>query len=365
MDKLPVELARKIFSQACYNDKATGCSLILTSKWIGEVVEVVRFETLSLCGVYQVKGFASTLQRSRRVKHLFMSGIGVKEAEERRVSSDKLLRKLAVRHELIDGESDPDPTEYIDADIEVRWFGGYGARHSDQALEDSVRAIIQSAARSLQTLFMVELWLSNPRVPFDTSFPELTDVSMITDYLGLKSNQTYPKLKRIHTTSKIRGDCSSEIVDFRQTAPVLEQLRLTGVCSYDERWLPRALSKETPDILLFPNTMRRVIVQQCSPPYIARCGNAYISHRHLGRSLEQAASLMLANSLNGQGVGYDLVVLEAQSLTLWLKGGASGLSYCFEDARREWVDLVHDTGTDGWDDVGATAINPNLARYVW
>jgi hypothetical protein len=76
MDNCSIELLQKIFSYACTDGGRTGCALSLVSHWIRAVATPVRFQTVSLTNVSQMRLFLSMLEampNPPRVSHLFLS----------------------------------------------------------------------------------------------------------------------------------------------------------------------------------------------------------------------------------------------------------------------------------------------------
>ncbi|EPQ53764.1 hypothetical protein GLOTRDRAFT_139882 [Gloeophyllum trabeum ATCC 11539] len=76
MNRLPVEVWRRIFSFACLDDGRTGRSLSLVSKYINEASACQRYQSVALAGESQTDRFIKQLMkhcsRERRVLYLFI-----------------------------------------------------------------------------------------------------------------------------------------------------------------------------------------------------------------------------------------------------------------------------------------------------
>lgn len=75
MDRSPAEIWSHIFSYACQDGGATGCSLSLTSKYIHETSKSVRHRSVALCGVTKISCFYHLLKREKTgpITYLFIS----------------------------------------------------------------------------------------------------------------------------------------------------------------------------------------------------------------------------------------------------------------------------------------------------
>jgi hypothetical protein len=366
---LPVELAFKIFSLACFDDKATGRSLALASKSTNELVHSVRFEAVSLCGSSQIVHFSSILAKiPRNTKHLFVSGTDRDEAEEQRTLRHSKLRRMAVDYNFI-SESNQD-----NAYVEEDWFNHIIL--NDRELDEKEREeaavyaafykIIRHVAESVQTLFtttIYHVWSTFPHV----RMPNLTDFSA-TDmmYTSYAFPHPFPSLRRIHTDSRCHGRDESPI-DFKTNAPALEELRITSLNESSGRFIAdlvdhaRRMECGDKNGLLFPATLKRVLVQQCAPPYGACCGDMYMYMQHDSFT---AYIHKIANHLaesEERRAGFQLVVLPMLDIPLWLNRAVSGLTYTFDDAMRDWRSVI--SGEKGcWDD--ADRVESTVTRYI-
>ncbi|KZT20187.1 hypothetical protein NEOLEDRAFT_1076085, partial [Neolentinus lepideus HHB14362 ss-1] len=61
MDRLPVELWTRICGFACTDDGFTGRSLSLVSKYVYEVSDHCRYQSVALAGIVQMTSFLSLL----------------------------------------------------------------------------------------------------------------------------------------------------------------------------------------------------------------------------------------------------------------------------------------------------------------
>lgn len=358
MDRLPVEISSKILAKACFDDKATACSLNLTSKWISEVAETVRFEAVSLYGLPQIVGFAKMLEGlppgHPKIKHLFISGIGLREAEKQRGQRQAKLRRLAVDYKLLPRAAEDDPP------VGHR-RGGYDV-DSDydlpQVWNDEFHTIFHRAASSVQTLFLTTMHHLRPATAIPCSLPNLIDFSITDSGYGISLPYELPQLRRLHTNSP--GDRDTNAIKYRKNAPALEELRFSNLYHCDEfvdAIVAHAQCMEQGETELesaFPATMRRIILQQSAPPYGAWCGNAYMSHEWFSRRLHRAV-MDVADS-GGRGP-LQLVLLKMPEVKLWLEGEINGLGYHFEDARKDWVDVISGSGNGCW---GDTLLESNL-----
>lgn len=123
-------------------------------------------------------------------------------------------------------------------------------------------------------------------------------------------------------------------------------------------WLALALTwhvgraePEGEDEPVFPNAMKRVILQQAAPPDGAQCGNPYMDYSDSGETLFHVALLF-----KELGSAAFEVLLEERDVPLLTRGRISGLGYFYEDARRDWLDVISGTGKDYWDDQDAKVI---------
>lgn len=366
MDHLPVELIIKILHLACFDDKLTGCFLSLVSKWVRDAIESFQFEAISLHGLAQVAGFALHLRGlpketspRYRIKHLFVSGLPVADEEKKKVKRNENLKRVAIGQRLIARDGD-DPDREGDGPFPEPASDNEDSEtlQAQEALElvKAFHAIVQYSSPHLQTLFIA----ISPHAPMRTHLkftyplPNLIDLSATPAGWIFELRQIFPKLRRIHTTSGLRGYGDQHTVDFRVTAPVLEQLRLSEV-SFEGLWLPAAFMQpagvEQGCGLLFPETLQRVLIQPGAWPIRREIPVLPHSLSCLRTDFLRASSLIAKSSRS-----YQLILLEEFSLQYWLDGKGYGLEYCFEDARRDWLDVISGQGQGSWDDQYALVI---------
>jgi hypothetical protein len=363
MDQVPVELTLKILSQACFDDKATGCALSLTSKEIRGLLKTVRFEAVSLYGPVQVNGFASVLEHSYSdhpylIEHLFVSGSNLKEEKEWQVKRNTRTWKLAIQYKLISSRGEvgsPDDIPDINnLHLFEEWMRTQAEREAKQrALDKALSKLIARLAPSLKTFFITSILESKSPLSFICPLPQLTDLSVTSTGGQFELPYRFPKLRRIHTTTGMRSFSDKSSVDFEKNAPALAELRLTNLTE-NNVWLLSALvwyaghrsGEKKEQALLLPKTMKRVILQQCSPPYGSPCGNSYMQHRAFSQALSSVASAFVGS----RKAPFELKLLQMLDLHFWIKGKSNGLGYFFEDARRDWADVIFGEGKGCWDD---------------
>jgi len=370
MDHLPVELLYKILALASFDDGATGRSLALTSKLFADIGDSVRFEAVSLCGTFQIIQFAAMLERfpDRRavtagnIRHLFVSGRSRREAQKQKRRMDLILREIAVNYELIAIDSDQNEKykinqvvdEQIDSESEDELLVG---EHERSSFHTAARSVLRYSSPSLLTLFIITPYSGSETFP-PFSMPNLTDLSVTFAYTNFATTQTYPTLKRFHIDLVPIAPCGTPI-NLRTFAPALEELTITDMYNSESGFLDslsaHACCLESVDKdnsaseLLFPDTIRRVLLQPCPPPYRAHCGTPYQFHDHFIDDLIDCAK-SLAETEHRRAGGFRVVLLEAPTIHLWCKGRCSGLRYSFEDARRDWTDVLLGEGRGRWDD---------------
>lgn len=204
-------------------------------------------------------------------------------------------------------------------------------------------------------------WFSTNIPTIPCALPNLIELSITESGCQFKLPHRLPNLRRLHT------DGSTDGVEYLNNAPVLEELRFTGITG------SRPTMSNTLQVLdavethvgsvgqggvysgsVFPVTMDRLILQQCAPPYGAECGNPYMDHRDLARRLDRAAESTIEFRSTGK---FHLVLLHMPTVELWVEGNISGLGYHFEDARRDWMEIVSGSGKGCWGD-NLPAIEP-------
>jgi hypothetical protein len=63
MNRLPVETLRSIFKSACTDCGETGCALSMVSRYVRDVSAPMRYNSISLRGARQIRGFLELLRR--------------------------------------------------------------------------------------------------------------------------------------------------------------------------------------------------------------------------------------------------------------------------------------------------------------
>jgi hypothetical protein len=63
MNRLPEETLRSIFKSACIDGGETGCALSMVSRYVRDVSAPMRYNSISLCGARQIRGFLELLRR--------------------------------------------------------------------------------------------------------------------------------------------------------------------------------------------------------------------------------------------------------------------------------------------------------------
>lgn len=352
MAQLPVELTTEIFSLACFDDKATGSALCLTSKQIMEITNDVRFEALSLYGQTQISGFASMLSHCPpqhvNLKHLFISGASLEEETKARAKRSAYAQELGIEPSFITTtaleEADDKEASTLEALVNVR--------AQQQAINEAYSQIMDHSGSGLKTLFIVSMFDSSPLLSLPRPLPKLTDLCVISSGGIFELQQCFPNLRRIHTTLPLRNWHATHDIDFTENAPALEELRLTDQDT-DAEWFVLALTWHTgrgepsgKDELSFPDTMRRVILQQCAPPYAAQCGYPWSQHEDFTGMMRDVA-LLFRESAKAK---FELVVLPELDAELWARGKSNGLGYYFDDARMDWGNIVLGACKGRWDD---------------
>jgi len=352
MDQFPVEILVRIFEQACFDDKRTARSLSLASKVLAKIAEPIRFEAVSLYGSSQICGFASFLKKfpehSGRIKHLFISGITPKEAEELREVRVCALKELAVRRGFADETQavvQQPGFKLATKELERRVRRSLHCSTASTPI-DEMYQIIRDVAQSLETLFIASI-RSDYFTCFPCSLPNLTVLSATSGSYSLTITHILPKLKRIHTNCYLDewDDDGQESIRFRIGAPVLEELRLIDIIdsSYHDGSLvehlvqhARCMEDGREGGLLFPDTMQRIVVQQGPPVYDYRCAICDCAPYEEFASDVSSAAVSMAESQYRRD-GFSLLVLEPLDVPYCFEHERAGLGYFFEDARSDWI----------------------------
>lgn len=359
MNQFPVEILVCIFEQACFDDKRTARSISLASKLLANIVDPFRFEAVSLYGPSQICGFASLLKRSPehsgRIKHLFLSGITLKEAGELREVRVSALRELAIRRGLADKpqavEQQPGFT-LATKELERRVRRNVHCSSGNTPV-DEMYQIIRDVAQSLETLFITSIQIGGDYFSFfPCSLPNLTTLSATSGNYTPTITHVLPKLKSIHTNCYLETWEEEErpVLYFRTGAPALEELRLTDIPEYHDDSFLEHLVQHTncveegrEDGLVFPDTMQRVIVQQGPPVYEYGCCAvcACAPYEDFATELSSAAASMA--ELQHERCGFPVVILEPLDVPYCYKHERGGLGYFFEDAWSDWMVLMSRT----------------------
>lgn len=354
MQHLPVELATKIFALACFDDKATGRALTLTSTWIAQAAEPVRFDAVSLYDLDQIVEFGSMVKRlppgEPKIRHLFVSGIGLQKATDGRTWRNLSLRKEAIVLGLL-----PVMTMSPGDLLRVQSSSGKFERSrlwyktQQKAFDKAFHGILKTVGGLLEVLFITDVPSRRLAIPIQSPLPNLTSISSTNSCYNFYLPHPLPKLRRLHTNARLGG--LGKEMDYRRDTPVLEEIRLSDVDDRCEDCLDalvqhsRFMRKEEAKRLVFPPTLKRAMFQQDAPLYGAECGSTYLDWSNFGEILDYY--MKLVEESNG---GFRLVILESMGFDLWIKGAAAGLRYCFDDARKDWKDVI--SGGDGcWNDL--------------
>jgi hypothetical protein len=290
MNNCPVELILKIFSYACTDGGRTGCALSLVSRWIHAVATPVRFQTVSLTGLSQMRLFINALEAlpaPPRVSHLLLSDNGIADSE-----SEK-----------------PDRC--------AQW-------------ETVCGSIVSTLCGSLISL-MADLRSAGVTtaglIRADSNFPLLQDLSIACtiERLSMTFPPTpplMPNLRRLHLFSNASE--ISRIRSFISGSPQITHIRLSN--SPDEAWLVQfleaALRKES-EILRLPGGLKQLIVQPAESPYNL---NAYYGTMMM-------RFFNVRDKFKDFETRHEIVALTPECY------------YRAEDAMEDWLDIV--AGGDG------------------
>jgi hypothetical protein len=292
MDKLPLELLCDILRLACFDDNRTGRSLVLTSKYLRDVADLVRFEAISLYGTIQISRFADMLEKSLihgaptagvwgRIRHLFVSGYTKGGVRVLRLSSEPLDTPTASgenrdeggeddnvknnddkvnddedddEHESEEDESeedgdDDDDEDNDDEDDDDEDDGEDGEDNDDDSDDEwdpgevinlfmshveqdifysAFSKVIRHISPTLRTLFITTEFRLKEVFP-PFPMPNLTDLSITSSDTFSTIPYVYPKLRRIHIDCVPKLRPDKAPVNFRSTTPALEELRITNI----------------------------------------------------------------------------------------------------------------------------------------
>jgi hypothetical protein len=185
--------------------------------------------------------------------------------------------------------------------------------------------------------------------------PNLTVFSTTNSYSSFASSSTYPNLKRINIDVDpcILGH---KQINFRNCTPALEELRVTDLHTISTINILTTLARYKRRMesgarhnLIFPDSMKVVFIQPSSLPYGAHCRTPYRIYFSFNRDLARAAKHFVESE--NRRARLRVVILQALDVCLWVKGRSSGLHYSFEDAKRDWTDVLLGDGKGCWDDV--------------
>lgn len=223
MDRCPAEIWSHVFSYACQDGGATGCSLSLTSKYIHETSKSVRHRSVALCGVTKISCFYHLLKREKTnpITYLF-------------VSDDELFENAtcSTRNVLC-------TSSRVDPPVTVQ-----------------ISSILRSNAASLSSLSIASFHFAPQLLP-STQFPLIVDLSFVS--LGKRDQVSppqpppealpvFPHLKRLRLV---------DVDDFDQlslVSPSLTHLHITG-------------HRSTPLLDKLPPTVQSITLQPAS--YVA------------------------------------------------------------------------------------------------
>lgn len=206
--------------------------------------------------------------------------------------------------------------------------------HSISTFVAAFDSILHQVANSIETLFVTDLPDQPSILP--CPLPNLIDLSITRSGQRIELPYQLLNLRRLHVDA-----CGHE-VDYRSVTPVLEELKFSGICTGKEQFVVTILFHARCMVQgnlspAFPVSTRRVILQQCAPHYDARGGNTNVSYAMFEKHLcIRAASVYEL----GYSTGFKLLLLPARTLEQWVKGKINGLEFSWEDARREWTNIL-------------------------
>ncbi|EKM49542.1 uncharacterized protein PHACADRAFT_153969 [Phanerochaete carnosa HHB-10118-sp] len=306
MDRCPVELWMKIITLACIDGGYTGSSLSFVSRTMRDVVEPLRFQSVSLISEEQQLAFSNLLRA--------------------RGPSPPVIRHLLVFVKMHRGdEAEPD-----DAAKTV-------------GLQQTLRDILSVAAPNLETLVV-----HDTRFDLASSglvFPALCNLSV--DGLGCSSETVsrFPSLRRLHITSEYESSAGFWS-GLAHSAPSLTHLRLSCLylldlftpsflCAFLDSPVVVEADEDTPSseegaaIARKLPTLKHIIVQPYQPSiFDGWCGN--IAERHF--TMQSELCKIAHACAQRQGIG-KLYVLP------------SSYAYDVDEAQRDWLDTIE--GGDG------------------
>ena len=321
MDRCPVELWLKIVALACTDGGYTGRSLSLVSRSMRDIVEPVRFLSVSLIDEKQLLAFSGL------VAHF---------------SHPPVIQHLFVSVQLI--------------------FWGHEAMSAEKVaeLEHAFNATLYIAAPNVQTLVI------HDPPNFDATcndllFPALRDLSIPTlSQFGpeLDGYTRFPSLRRLHLSSyHCFPDFWPKLVRF---VPSLTHLRLSGinkdssispflrilldvpppkrlngtyVMGRDDQYAPgSAEANEATTVASKLSALEAIYVQPLEYRNSGWCGTGSIMHGQMKSGL--------------RGIARDYSRVQG-ARELFLLPDA--LSYNVEEARRDWLEMV-ESGAGPWSD---------------
>ncbi|KDQ62124.1 hypothetical protein JAAARDRAFT_30031 [Jaapia argillacea MUCL 33604] len=338
LDRCPPEICEEIFTLACMDGGYTGRSLSLVSKYIRNASETVRFQSIAVSGLAQVRALAAVLEGAsahpHHVRHLFLSYCDPSRSEtprEARTSSNPGWPNIRGRFRRRQSY------------VETPSHGGEGwdkeqmkrlssARLSSERIQQAVTRIFRIVGHSLETLTMVMPQSRGsvlPAIPLPV-LTELTVYSIWGDQTTyITPTLPYPSLRRLHLAGRYFHE--SQIPEIASACPSLTHLRLSGL--EDGIHLPRPLKAilglphdidkphPIPTSLRHPS-LQRVLVQPRPPAHFSSL-LAYDIYRH---ALSGVPALLHRHREE------DIILLKP---VIW-----GDIDDCVADAKALWLDRL-------------------------
>ncbi|KDQ63976.1 hypothetical protein JAAARDRAFT_52031 [Jaapia argillacea MUCL 33604] len=225
--RCPREIWEQIFSFACLDGGSTGRSLSLVSKYIRDISQCVRYQSITVDGVSRLLALASLLESipsgSRRVRHLLVSQtpkpptpIYTLGIELRKPSLASRLRDSFLRRK-------PEPSKPTRSFISLE---------NSPSLCDVLLRVLNAISHTIETLVIVVA--AGTHIALPSPLPALRELTIYGGWnLGFPlvpepgPGCTFPRLRRLYLVGSYYTP--SQVFDTIRAAPNLTHLRFSGL----------------------------------------------------------------------------------------------------------------------------------------
>ncbi|KDQ51223.1 hypothetical protein JAAARDRAFT_211195 [Jaapia argillacea MUCL 33604] len=234
LDRCPPEICGQIFTLACNDEGSTARALSLVSRYIHDVSDPVRYQSIAAAGLEQMLAFITRLEarapEKRFVRNLYLCSfpspkrpsVYTRDGEE----SDGTQRFRGVMKRKVPSVAK------IQESRKQHLARLFPSGEIFQATLNAIIRILSLSSNTLETLALIMPQSTHFLLPPSISLPSLIELSIYSMCSGHTSwnpstPNPLPSLRRLHLAGRYFSE--SQIISLAHNAPALIHLRLSGM----------------------------------------------------------------------------------------------------------------------------------------